>query len=86
MKTEVIALFRWEDAAGKVNWHEKDELLGTLSCTSCGLLIHEDEEVISIGLERFDDGGWRETLTVPKRLILGKVIHYDIPISMKEEM
>lgn len=83
MTLDKIAVFKWEDAAGKTTWRESEEPPSTLFATVCGLFIREDDHSISVGLERFEDGQWRETLTVPKSLIRGKIKYFVVPEFVK---
>ena len=78
-----VVVFRWEDACGKTTWDEKEQNPGTICALVSGILIEDSESVIIVGLERFDDGQWRETLTVPKRLVLGRIAVFSIPSPLR---
>ena len=85
MKAEKIAVFRWEDACGQTNWNERDDKPKTLPALVSGLVIEDTEEIITVGQVRFDDGAWRETLTIPKRMLLGEVVFMDVPGELENE-
>lgn len=79
MKFQTIAVFKWEDAAGLNRWNERDDNPTTMFATVVGILIEDSQEVITVGLERFEDGSWRDTLTVPKRLLVAEPQYFKIP-------
>ena len=66
-----IAVFRWRDACAMDEWSElSGKQPSTLDADVCGFLIGKTRAHITVGLERFTTGEWRNVLTVPRVLIL----------------
>lgn len=70
----MIVRFTWEDAVLTSEWKPSDGELKTATAEVCGILIHEDEGVVTTALEQFEDGSCRQLLTIPKRLIVGEIV------------
>jgi len=67
-----MVYIKWRDAciqAGAVLWEDVQE---HIDVESVGILIKETTTSICIAQQRFDDGYYRATLSIPKKYILKK--------------
>lgn len=62
-----VALVKWFDASYQRGECTESELVRRVEIESAGLLVCEDEESISLALDRYDaDGTWRYIQHIPK--------------------
>jgi hypothetical protein len=63
----VVVWVRWFDASYQRGECSDDELQPTVELESAGLLVREDEDSISLALDRYEvDGTWRHIEHIPK--------------------
>ena len=62
-----VALVRWFDASYQRGECTEDELAPRVELESAGLLVREDEDTVTIALDRYDgDQLWRYIEHIPK--------------------
>lgn len=62
-----IAWVRWFDASYQRGECSADELIPRVELETAGILVHEDNETISVALDRYSrDGVWRYIEHIPK--------------------
>lgn len=62
-----IALVKWFDASYQRGERSEEDLVPRVELVSAGLLVREDDETVSIALDRCDaDGLWRDIEHIPK--------------------
>ena len=68
---KMIAYVRWFDASYQRGECDLSEMNTRVELESAGLLVREDEESISIALDKYkDDGTWRYIEHIPKVNVL----------------
>jgi len=71
IQPQALAWVRWFDASYQRGECTDQELVPRVEMESAGLLVQEDEESISIALDRYpEDGLWRYIEHIPKVNIL----------------
>jgi hypothetical protein len=66
-----IVFVRWFDASYQRGECSHDELIARVEIESAGLLVREDEQSISLALDRYDaDKTWRYIEHIPKVNVL----------------
>jgi hypothetical protein len=69
--TKQIAFVRWFDASYQRGECTIDELVTRVEIESAGLLVREDEESISLAIDRYsEDETWRYISHIPKVNVL----------------
>lgn len=64
-----VVVLQWEDAAGRADWDEDAPTPATMVANVCGFLIERSRTRVTVGLERFQGGRWRDVLTIPRSLV-----------------
>lgn len=67
VESVTLAYVRWFDCSYQQGEHRTNELVTRVDLHSGGLLVREDDESISIALDRYDDDDtWRHIQHIPK--------------------
>jgi hypothetical protein len=62
-----VAWVKWFDASYQRGECTREELVPRVEIESAGLLIHEDEDSVSLALDHYEaDGTWRHIEHIPK--------------------
>jgi hypothetical protein len=80
-----IVVFQWADAQMLSEWSERTDELPTLAYgTVGGLLVSETDKELTVALQYFEGGDWRNLLTVPKSWIHNRQ-DFEISVENKDD-
>jgi hypothetical protein len=75
MKKRKIAYIRWSDASNQAGSITEDEINPRVEVESVGMLIRQDKDTVSIGLDYYPhDETWRWVLNIPRVNIISMVV------------
>lgn len=70
-KKKTLAFVKWFDASYQRGECTMDEMVPRVELESAGLLVHEDQQSVSIALDQYTvDGTWRYIEHIPKVNVL----------------
>lgn len=60
----------WLDASCDSSWQDPGTILTPTKCFTTGWLLHEDEGALMIAATMSEDGGFNQTMTIPRGMVL----------------